>query len=151
MFFLLAGGGKDLETAAAFVENSIATTSASTVTIPTKIGISSTFMNKPIKIQIPALSGAASSSKPIMVKSIGSVNTVDGKQIRFIPPKVNTANNRVPAGTGNSSGGSGEQKQWMWWLWFLLVLTTTPCVCSLSLFLFNPLPLISQPSWKMFH
>lgn len=109
MFFMIAGGGKDLETAAAFADKSSATTSVASVAIPTKVAVSSGFLNKSIKIQIPALSGAASSSKPMMVKSIGSVNTVDGKQIRFIPPKVNTANNRVPAGTGNSSSGSGEQ------------------------------------------
>lgn len=109
IFLSLLGGGKDLETAAAFADTTSATTSVADVTIPSKVAISSTFMNKPIKIQIPALTGAASSSKPIVVKSIGSVNTVDGKQIRFIPPKVNTANNRVPAGTGNASSGSGEE------------------------------------------
>ena len=102
---LFAGGGKDLETAAAFAENSSATTSA-TVTAPLKVAINSPFLNKPIKIGIP--STATSSTKPIVIKGLGNLNTVDGKQIRFIPPKVNTANNRVPPSAGNTSSGKNQ-------------------------------------------
>lgn len=42
---------------------------------------------------------------------MGKINMLDGNQMRFIPPKVNTANNRVPAnkpGFGMSGGSAGE-------------------------------------------
>lgn len=106
--FRSAGGGKDLETAAAYAERmSKATTSAATITVP-KAAVSSPFLGKQIKIPLSSLSSASSSPKPIVVKGIGNLNTIDGKQIRFIPPKVNTANNRVPSTPGTASGGSGE-------------------------------------------
>lgn len=109
MLFMSEGGGIDLETAAAYAEkNNSATTSTASITIPSKVGISSPYLAKPIKIEIPASMVTASTSKPIVMKGIGSLNTADGKQIRFIPPKVNTANNRVPAGP--ASGGSGEDE-----------------------------------------
>lgn len=105
---MFSGGGIDLKTAAAYAEKNSATTSTATISIPTKVGSSLPFTSNPIKFQIPATSvSTASTSKPMLIKGLGNVNTADGKQIRFIPPKVNTANNRVPVGAG-SAGGSGE-------------------------------------------
>lgn len=105
--FCSAGGGKDLETAAAYAQRMSKATTSATITVP-KATVSSPFLGKQIKIPISTLSSASSSQKPIVVKGIGSLNTLDGKQIRFIPPKVNTANNRVPSTPGTASGGSGE-------------------------------------------
>lgn len=72
----LLGGGKDLETAAAYGQNStnVATTTAGS------IGINSPFLAQPIKIEIPTLPATSKTVQPL----------------RF--PKVNTANNRVPLG-----------------------------------------------------
>lgn len=109
--FVFSGGGKDLETVATFGEKKqiTPTTSAATITVPAQIGISSPYLSKPVKITLPtAVASSSSASKAVVVgnvKGIGNVNTADGKQIRFIPPKVNTANNRVPPGT---AAGTGE-------------------------------------------
>jgi hypothetical protein len=101
------GGGKDLETAAAFAERtSKATTSTASTPIPIKI--SAPIIGKQIKLEVTPT--PTTSAKPVVIKGLGNLNTIDGKQIRFIPPKVNTANNRVPSGAGNTSSGSGEQK-----------------------------------------
>jgi hypothetical protein len=102
------GGGKDLETAASFAskKTNVPTTS-STITVP-KVGISSPFLKNPIKISIPA--SATTLAKPVVVKSIGSVTTPDGKLIKFIPPKVNTANNRVPPEERFKSSGPGKNQ-----------------------------------------
>lgn len=89
------GGGKDLETVAIFGEKKISTA-------PSPAPKQTT--DKIFKMSSPI--GAPSSSSPSSfkatglgsVKGIGNLNTAGGKQIRFIPPKVNTANNRVPAG-----------------------------------------------------
>lgn len=98
---------------ATFGENkNVATTSAATISMPAQVGITSPYLKAPVKITLPTPVASSSSAKPIVgnVKGLGNVNTADGKQIRFIPPKVNTANNRVPPGTANSSSGSGENQ-----------------------------------------
>lgn len=76
------GGGKDLETVAVFGHKKEVTATATTASIP--IGISSPFLKQEIKIELPA----TSAKTPVMSFS---------QPIRF--PKVNTANNRVPAGS----------------------------------------------------
>ncbi|XP_070492560.1 protein strawberry notch isoform X1 [Chironomus tepperi] len=74
------GGGKDLETAATFAQNSdsnVATTTSG------GIGINSPFLTQPIKIEIPTLPATSKTVQPL----------------RF--PKVNTANNRIPPGVSS--------------------------------------------------
>ena len=88
------GGGKDLQTAATFAQKKeakegVATTSTKTASIP--IGISSPFLKQEIKIELPASS--TSTTTATTKTPIGSFS----QPIRF--PKVNTANNRVPAGS----------------------------------------------------
>ena len=88
------GGGKDLQTAATFAQKKeakegVATTSTKTASIP--IGISSPFLMQEIKIELPASS--TSTTTATTKTPIGSFS----QPIRF--PKVNTANNRVPAGS----------------------------------------------------
>lgn len=82
------GGGKDLQTAATFAQkkegNAATSTSAS---IP--IGISSPFLKQEIKIELPTVS---TTPKPQALPF--------NQPLRF--PKVNTANNRVPAGSSKT-------------------------------------------------
>lgn len=87
------GGGKDLQTAATFAQKKeakegVATTSTKTATASIPIGISSPFLKQEIKIELPATSTTTATKTPM-----GSFS----QPIRF--PKVNTANNRVPAGS----------------------------------------------------
>lgn len=117
----VSGGGIDLKTAAEYAEKNskkTATTTSATITLPSKIGgITSTMLAKPIKIEIPSSKvginspfvskqikieapSTSTSKPPVVMKTVGNL----GSQIRFIPPKVNTANNRVPAGSGGASG-----------------------------------------------
>lgn len=112
-----SGGGKDLENAAVVaLEENIATTSkqAAAKQVP-QINITSSYLKTPIpiKISIPqnVVTSTSTLSKPIIVKNIGNVTTPDGKQIKFIPPKVNTANNRVPPEERFQSTGSGERNR----------------------------------------
>lgn len=107
------GGGRDLENAAVLaLEENIATTSRAVAAKPApKINITSPYLSQPIKITIPATATSATSiKKHIIVKSVANVSMADGKQIKFIPPKVNTANNRVPPEERFQSTGPGERK-----------------------------------------
>lgn len=124
-----------METAAAFAERQKkASTSVASISIPAKSGISTSFQGKSYKVEIPStLVASGSTSKPIVVKTIGNFNTVDGKPIRFIPPKVNTANNRVPPNE-RLAGGSGEKITNLCVVQSVLVLTAAPMsLCSLFL------------------
>lgn len=82
---------------------------ATTAISSTKVGISSPFLSQPIKIEIPSM--GTHTTFPITggVGGMGNINLMDNKPIRFVPPKVNTANNRVPANS-NISMPSGPSK-----------------------------------------
>jgi hypothetical protein len=89
------GGGKDLQTAATFAQKkkegggtAAAATTTTSASIP--IGISSPFLKQEIKIELPTVS---TTPKPQALPF--------NQPLRF--PKVNTANNRVPAGTSKPS------------------------------------------------
>ncbi|CRK86966.1 CLUMA_CG000782, isoform A [Clunio marinus] len=90
------GGGKDLETAAAFAEKKNKATTSGII---------------PVKVTAPLVTSTTTSiTRPtIILKNASNLTPIDGKQIRFFPPKVNTANNRVPPGAGNASTGPVER------------------------------------------
>ena len=94
-----------MATAASFSKKP--TVSSSTSTITKAAG-----SYAPIKIEIPSF--GTSTTMPLTGNfsgGMGKINMLDGNQMRFIPPKVNTANNRVPAskpGFGMSGGSAGE-------------------------------------------
>lgn len=124
---MIEGGGRDLETAKAFGKKikkpgaSMLTPTLATITLPSKVNISSPYLTKPIKIEIPSLAASTSTFKKITVvkqhpqqqhqqqQMITKINVMPTKPpMRFVPPKVNTANNRVSStNTSNNSGGSG--------------------------------------------
>lgn len=126
---MIEGGGRDLETAKAFGKKikkpgaSMLTPTLATITLPSKVNISSPYLTKPIKIEIPSLAASTSTFKKITVvkqhpqqlqhqqqqQMITKINVMPAKPpMRFVPPKVNTANNRVSStNTSNNSGGSG--------------------------------------------
>ena len=103
------GGGRDLATAASFAKKPSTTVSNITNSTSTATKASSSY---PIKVEIPAFN--TSTKMPLtnaFSGGLGKMNMLDGNQMRFIPPKVNTANNRVPAsntGFGMSGGSAGE-------------------------------------------
>ena len=127
---MIEGGGRDLETAKAFGKKikkpgaTMLTPTLATITLPSKVNISSPYLTKPIKIEIPSLAASTSTFKKITVvkqhpqqqqhqqqqqQMITKINVMPAKPpMRFVPPKVNTANNRVSStNTSNNSGGSG--------------------------------------------
>lgn len=86
------GGGIDLQTAASFAQKKGEGGGGASASASIPIGISSPFLKQEIKIELPTAS--TTTPKPQALPF--------NQPLRF--PKVNTANNRVPAGSSSKPG-----------------------------------------------